>query len=86
MVARPQLDGLVGVKFGWWRNVRGYLRITGRRLDGVAPPLRAGIPDYGMTGFQASGVYFPTAGCWQVTGKAGTATLTFVTMVVKQAI
>jgi hypothetical protein len=79
-------DGSVGMKFGWWRNVRGHLRITGRRLDAHAPPLRAEFSDYGMTGFQASGVIFPTGGCWQVTGKAGTATLTFVTMVIKQAI
>lgn len=80
-------DGSVGMKFGWWRTVPGHLRITGRRLDATAPPLRATVPDgYGITGFQSSGVYFPTAGCWQVTGKAGTATLTFVTMVVKQAI
>jgi len=86
IVARPKLDGSVAMKFGWWRNVRGHLRITGRRLDAPAPPLRTDFPNYGFTGFQASGVYFPTAGCWQVTGKAGTATLTFVTMVVKQAI
>ena len=80
-------DGSVGMKFGWWRNVRGHLRITGRRLDATAPPLRAHVPDgYGITGFQSSGVIFPTAGCWQVTGQAGTAKLTFVTMVIKQAI
>jgi hypothetical protein len=87
IVARPQLDGSVGMKFGWWRNIPGHLRITGRRLDANAPSLRATVPyGYGVTGFQSSGVYFPTAGCWQVTGKAGTATVTFVTMVVKQAI
>ena len=88
--AGPRLintDGSVGMKFGWWRNVRGHLTITGRRLDAAAPPLRAHVPNgYGMTGFQSSGVYFPSAGCWQVTGKAGMATLTFVTMVIKQAI
>ena len=79
-------DGWVGMKFGWWRNVPGRLRITGRRLDATASLLRAHVPDgYGMTGFQSSGVYFPTAGCWQVTGTAGTTRLTFVTMVVKRA-
>lgn len=75
------------MKFGWWRNLHGQLRINGRRLDAVAPPVRVVVPSgYGMTGFQSSGVTFPTRGCWQVTGKAGTATLTFVTMVIKRAI
>jgi hypothetical protein len=57
-------DGLVGMKFGWWRGARGKLRITGRRLDAPAPPARGYVPDgYGATGFQASGVDFPTEGC-----------------------
>jgi hypothetical protein len=87
--AGPQFinkDGSVGMKFGWWQNVRGYLRITGRRLDAAASPLRADVLQYAMTGFQASGVTFPTGGCWEVTGKAGTAKLTFVTLVIKQAL
>jgi hypothetical protein len=75
-------DGSIGMKFGWWRNVRGHLQITGRRLDASAPPLRASVPSgYGLTGFQSSGVIFPTEGCWRVTGTAGTATLTFITFV-----
>lgn len=75
-------DGSVGTKFGWWRNVRGHLQITGQRMDLMAPPLRASVPaGYGVTGFQASGVIFPTEGCWRVTAKAGPATLTFVTFV-----
>jgi hypothetical protein len=73
------------MKFGWWRAVTGPLRITGRRLDGEAPPLRADIPSgYGDTGFQATGVIFPTEGCWQVTGTVAGSTLTFVTFVIKQ--
>jgi hypothetical protein len=63
--------------------VRGQLEITGHRLDGPAPPLTASVPEgYGESGFQASGVTFPTAGCWEVTGRVGDATLTFVTLVV----
>jgi hypothetical protein len=79
-------DGSVAMKFPWWRgaNARGGLHVTGRRLDGAAPPLRAEIPSgYGPTGFQATGLVFPTEGCWQVTGQAGAATLTFVTRVLK---
>jgi hypothetical protein len=79
-------DGAVGMKFGWWRAASGDLRISGRRLDATAPPLRGDVPDgYGPTGFQASGVHFPTEGCWEVTGDLGQATaLTFVTFVIKQ--
>ena len=79
-------DGSVGMKFGWWREVSGLLSITGRRLDATARPLRADVPSgYGMKGFQASGVHFPTEGCWEVIGRVGTTTLTFVTFVVKRA-
>jgi hypothetical protein len=78
-------DGAVDMKFGWWRGVSGDLKITGRRLDASAPPARGVVPEgYGETGFQASGVIFPTAGCWEITGQVGTTTLTFVTFVVKE--
>jgi hypothetical protein len=78
-------DGSVGMKFGWWRAAPGKLRITGRRLDAPAPPARATVPDgYGETGFQSSGVDFPTEGCWEVTGVLPTTRLTFVTLVKKK--
>jgi hypothetical protein len=69
-------------KFWWWRGVRGPLTIRGRRLDARATPLQPQIPaGYGMTGFQASGISFPTEGCWEVTGTAGGSELTFVVLV-----
>jgi hypothetical protein len=71
--------GSVTAKFGWWRAVAGKLRIEGYRLDGPAPPLVAHVPD--GYGFQSSGITFPTEGCWQVTGRVGDASLTFVTLV-----
>jgi hypothetical protein len=78
-------DGSVGMKFGWWRAAAGKLGITGRRLDAPAPPARGIASDgYGDTGFQASGVDFPTEGCWEVTGALPTTRLTFVTLVVKK--
>jgi hypothetical protein len=76
----------LSMKFGWFRGagLRGKLTIQGKRLDGLAPPLGARIPEgYGDTGFQSSNVIFPTEGCWEVTGKVGTAVLTFVTRVVR---
>jgi hypothetical protein len=79
-----QADGSVGMKFGWYRVVSGSLTITGRRLDAPAPPARGQAPGgYGDTGFQASGVDFPTEGCWEITGTVGSTTLTFVTFVIK---
>jgi hypothetical protein len=79
-------DGSIGIKWPWWRGVDGTLTIEGRRLDATAPPLRADLStadSYGESGFQPSGIYFSTEGCWEVTGKVGGARLTFVTLVVK---
>jgi len=85
IAAGPEPDGSIGMKFGWYRITPGRLVITGRRLDGAAPPARASVPDgYGDSGFQSTGVTFPTPGCWEVTGTVGpTATLTFVTFVIE---
>jgi hypothetical protein len=77
--------GRLGMKFGWYRLTSGFLKITGRRLDAPAPPA-SGLTfpgSYGLTGFNASGVIFPTEGCWQVTGRVGRVALTFVTFVIK---
>jgi hypothetical protein len=77
-------DGSLGMKFGWRRGVSGQLRITGRRLDAEAPPLRAEVPEgYEDRGFQATYIIFPTPGCWEVTGRVGDSGVTFVTKVVK---
>ena len=78
-------DGSLAMKFPWWRGVVGKLTIQGRRLDAATGPLRADIPDYGDTGFQASEIIFPTPGCWEVTARVGAASLTFVTRVVRIA-
>jgi hypothetical protein len=55
-----------------------------RWLDAPALPLGARIPNgYGETGFRATALIFPTIGCWEVTGKVGEASLTFMTRVIK---
>ena len=78
-----QDDGsIAGLKWAWWRYVPGDLTIDGRRLDGDAKPLIGKVPDgYGDSGFQVSGITFPTPGCWEVTGRVGSASLTFVVWV-----
>jgi hypothetical protein len=79
-------DGYLGMKWPWWRSVRGPLTIEGRRLDGPAGPLRAHVPGgYTDIGFQATGLLFAGPGCWEVTGRVGDASLTFVTLVTKVA-
>ena len=79
-------DGSIYVKVGWWRGLPGQLVVRGKRLDAHAPPLRADVgtvASYGPTGFVASGLTFPTVGCWRVVGKLGRASLTFVAKVTK---
>lgn len=76
-------DGSLNMKFPWWRKSEQELKITGRRLDAPAPPLRANIGASTDVHMVPADIIFPTEGCWEVTGKAGTDTLTFVAHVVK---
>ncbi|HUE97693.1 MAG TPA: hypothetical protein VMN99_00485 [Anaerolineales bacterium] len=70
-----------GVKVGWFRPAGVPLKITGQRLDGQAPPFEAQVPCCYPTRFQATGLYFPTEGCWEVTAKAADSELSFVVWV-----
>jgi hypothetical protein len=67
-----------GLKNGWFRPAGEMLEITGRRLDGDAPEFEASVPCCYPTRFQATGLTFPTTGCWEVTAHAGESMLTFV--------
>jgi hypothetical protein len=84
-------DGSTSQKYPWWTvGTEGDLAIEGHRLDAAAPsPLRARInrgwpetPFAEVRGgrFWSSAVYFPTEGCWQVTGRVGATSLTFVVL------
>jgi hypothetical protein len=89
----PEPDGSTSQKYPWWTvGTTGELTIRGRRVDAPAPPLRArigsGTPETGFAEvaggrFWASGIYFPTKGCWQVTGRVGPTSLTFVVFMAK---
>jgi hypothetical protein len=70
-----------GLKTGWFRPAGAALEITGRRLDGQAPALEVNVPCCYPTRFQASGLYFPTEGCWEVIAKAAGSELRFVVKV-----
>ena len=87
----PEPDGSTSQKYPWWTvGTEGGLAIEGRRLDAAAPsPLRArtnqGWPETPFADvpggrFWSSAVYFPTGGCWQVTGRVGATSLTFVVL------
>lgn len=75
------LAGDEGNKMGWFRPAGETLTITGQRLDAEAPPLEAEIPCCYPTRFQATGLYFPTEGCWEVTAAAAESQLSFVVWV-----
>jgi len=70
-----------GIKLGWFRPAGAPLEITGQRIDAKAPPLHADIPTTYPTRFQATGLYFPAWGCWEVNAKAEDSELTFVVWV-----
>ena len=70
-----------GIKVGWFRPAGAALVITGQRTDAQAPPLETDIPNYYPTRFQATGLNFPTEGCWKVTAKAAKSELSFVVWV-----
>jgi hypothetical protein len=73
--------GKEGIKVGWFRPAGAELVITGQRLNGEAPPLEAHASCCYPTRFQASGLYFPTEGCWEVTARAADSKLSFVVWV-----
>lgn len=77
----PLRAGEDGNKMGWFRPAGAPMEVTGRRLDGEAPALEAEFPCCYPTRFQASGLYFPAEGCWEITAKAADSLLSFVVWV-----
>ncbi len=70
-----------GIKVGWFRPTGAVLEITGHRLDGQSPPVEAHVPCCYPTRFQATGLIFPTEGCWEVNAQAAGSALSFVVIV-----
>lgn len=81
---RIAADGTIhGMKWHWYRYVPGELTVEGRRLDAPSAPLvvhgGSGLSD---RGFLAKSLTFPSAGCWEITGRVAGHELTFVTLVI----
>ncbi len=80
-------------KLFWWRT--GYnwttetqpqLKVTGRRLDGMAPTFQTlhasnGHKGEGWNSFMVVGIDIPTPGCWEITGHYEGQELSFVVWV-----
>ena len=72
------------IKTAWFRPRDTQLVITGRRLDGDAPPLVTEVPpkeQYPRRMFTPTRLTFPTDGIWEITGKAGQSELRVVVKV-----
>ena len=75
----------------WWsvdydphREGNPDLKVTGRRLDGEAPPLLANEATNAFPSPATAmlvGVYVPTSGCWEITGAYKGQKLSFVVWV-----
>ncbi|MDQ3693422.1 MAG: hypothetical protein M3464_07325 [Chloroflexota bacterium] len=72
-----------GAKVLWLKPIGATLTVTGHPLDAGSPTLTAHVPDGYSGDYQASGISFPTAGCWEVTARADNSALRFVTYIVE---
>jgi hypothetical protein len=72
------------LRLSWWRLVKGELTFEGRPFGGGVQALPSSASTgYGDIGFQPVSVKLPSVGCWEITGRAGGKSLTFVIDVVK---
>jgi hypothetical protein len=65
----------------WIKPAGARLEVTGHRLDGNAPPLRVLVAGVYPATFQPTGLFFPAAGCWKITARAGKSRIEFITRV-----
>ncbi len=71
-------------EFKWDKEYPPELKVTGRRLDGSAPPLLTLPPTNafpGPTAAMLSGVYVPAPGCWEITAEYKGEKLSFIVWV-----
>lgn len=76
--ARADSNGTYGLKMGWYRLSKGQMHLRAELVDGskvASPHVPGGYPE---TGWQATGLDFPSVGCWRVTGSLGNTQVAFV--------
>ena len=77
-------NGWLEVKVPWYRFAKGRLTISAARLDKPSAPARSHVfTGYGLTGFQASTVSFPSEGCWKIVGTVDRTKLSYVTIILR---
>ena len=76
-------DGSIYAKYGWWRAGSAKPVISGSLWTDPRRHLQASVPGGYGSGFQATGLTFPTTGCWRVTGRVGRTALHFTVLVSK---
>jgi len=65
-----------------WERPGAVLEVTGHPVGRASPTVRPSLPSgYDRFDYQASGLAFPEAGCWEVEARAGQSTLRFVVLV-----
>lgn len=72
------------VDFNYKEEYPPQLKVTGKRLDGDAPPLLTSQATNAFPGPAAAmlvGVYVPTPGCWEITGEYRGEKLSYVVWV-----
>jgi hypothetical protein len=82
--AGKMMAGSNGNKVGWIRPRGTQLVVMGRRLDAQAAAAEIDIPCCYGGRFQASGIMFPSEGCWEISARAGESELRFVTRVSRE--
>ncbi len=85
----PDNDGVYTQKTFWWHDdydpivePQPELTVTGKRLDAQAPPIKTSTATHGfhsqLKSFMLTGVDFPSAGCWEISGEYQDAQLVYV--------
>lgn len=80
-LASPEDPDEFSTKFPWWRLAAGELAVETKRLEASDWVQGSAPAGYGQTGFNPSGLVFDGQGCWEVTGRAGEQSLSFVVWV-----
>ena len=76
---QPLSSGERGNRIMWIKPPGLEMEISGRRLDGDAPPFRVEPnASYLNKGFEPIRLYFPTPGCWEISAVSGERELVFV--------